>query len=242
MFQIDLGAPADANLRDQFVIAPHHPDRLARPAIRGGATALDRFEHALTWNVFRTLELIAPSFWMRRLHLRLTGEPALVPPQIVRADLWRALPLPPIQRIDGARSDVVVDVVLETEHAVWTLLLGSGIDTGHDGDRVADAVDAGAWLAGARDHHCGVIEFAARGTALGAIVKERYARSRHSAAIRSATRGPAMPGAVTWGAVRWHELAALLHDCRAAHNLSGIERALAAHAGDWLRAVGVEPD
>ena len=56
---------------DRFVIAPHHPDRLRRPALPPGAVLDQRFNQALVWNTFRTLELIAPSFWLRRFHLRL---------------------------------------------------------------------------------------------------------------------------------------------------------------------------
>src|SRR5688572_25947442 len=99
--------------RDRFVIAAHHPDRLRRPLVSPGAASAERFQQALLWNVFRTLELLTPSFWLRRFHIRLTGEAALVPPQISRVHLWQHLPLPPIQRIDGGRSDVVADVVIE---------------------------------------------------------------------------------------------------------------------------------
>jgi hypothetical protein len=131
--------------RDRFVIAPHHPDRLRRPPARPGAVERDRFQQALTWNVFRTLELLAPAFWLRRLHVRLTGDEPPPAAQIVQVSLWPALPLPPIQRIDGARPDVRVDVAIETEHSVWTLIVARGRDhAADDGDRVAPVVDAGA--------------------------------------------------------------------------------------------------
>ena len=70
--------------REQFVIAPHHPDRLRRPAPTLGGASAERFAQAVAWNIFRTLELVTPSFWLRRLHLRLTGEPSTPAP--VRAD------------------------------------------------------------------------------------------------------------------------------------------------------------
>lgn len=56
--------------RTEFVVAPHHPDRLRRPLPTLVAPGHDAFRHALTWNVFRTLELISPPFWLRRFHLR----------------------------------------------------------------------------------------------------------------------------------------------------------------------------
>jgi hypothetical protein len=47
---------------DQLVVCPHHPDQLRRPTARPGALHADILEHALTWNVFRTLELLPPAF------------------------------------------------------------------------------------------------------------------------------------------------------------------------------------
>ena len=90
--------------RLRFVIAPHHPDRLRRPAAAMGVLCEEAFQQVLAWNVFRTLELVSPSFWLRRFHLRLTGEPSVVASQIARVHLWQRLPLPPIQRIDGERA------------------------------------------------------------------------------------------------------------------------------------------
>jgi hypothetical protein len=141
-----------ADVREELVIAPHHPDRLRRPAPRLGAIPDDRFQQTLTWNVFRTLELSAPAFWLRRFLLRLTGDPAAVPAQVMRVSLWQPLPLPPIQRIDGARPEVLVDVMVETEHAVWTLIVAKSAQAGNVHETKTEVIDAGGWLAGAREH------------------------------------------------------------------------------------------
>ena len=58
---------------DRFVIALNHPDRLQRPVVSLAAASAERFQQALIWNIFRTLELLTPSFWLRRFHIRLTG-------------------------------------------------------------------------------------------------------------------------------------------------------------------------
>jgi hypothetical protein len=225
---------ATADVRDHFVIAPHHTDRLRRPQARLGAIDRDRFQQALTWNVFRTLELIAPAFWIRRLHLRLMGHASPVPPQTVRISLWRPLPLPPIQRIDGACPDAVADVVIETEHAVWTLMVPAAGDDGDD-RTIAQMADAGAWLAGARDHYCGIIETRTTSTSFGGVLKRRYARSRESVALRSATRGTAVPVLTRLGTLEWSDLVAILEECREARSLTAIEWALARNAVEWLR-------
>ena len=226
-----------ADVRNEFVIAPHHTDRLRRPAARLGAVDRDRFQQALTWNVFRTLELIAPVFWIRRLHLRLIGDASPVAPQTVRVSLWHPLPLPPIQRIDGACPDAVADVVIETEHAIWTLMVPTAEDDGDD-RKVAQVTDAGAWLAGAREHYCGIIDTQTTSTSFGGVLKRRYARSRESLALRSATRGTAAPVMTRLGAIEWSDLVTILEECREAQNLTAIERALARNAVEWLRHVG----
>jgi len=225
---------------DRIVIAPHHPDRLRRPRPRPGAAASDRFQHALTWNVFRTLELLTPAFWLRRFHVRLTGESSSAAPQIARVSLWQPLPLPPIQRIDGACADVAVDVVIETEHALWTIVVADAESDWVDGDeRAARVIDAGAWLAGRRDHYCAVIEPDTSGASIGGVLARRYTRSRDSVALRSATRGPAAPALKGFGAVPWTDLAAILRDCAEAESLPPIERALARNATIWLEEVGI---
>jgi hypothetical protein len=230
-----------ADVREEFIIAPHHPDRLKRPAPRLGAIADDRFQQTLTWNVFRTLELLAPAFWLRRFHLRMTGDPAAVPAQVLRVALWQSLPLPPIQRIDGARPDVLVDVIVETEHAVWTLITASGAQqSGNVHERMAEVIDAGGWLAGAREHYCGLIEEDTDTRSIGDSLKKRYARSPASVELRSGSRGPAGPNLKGFGSVRWRDLAAILGDCEEADNLPAIQRALAGSTLMWLQSVGIK--
>src|SRR5687767_11528510 len=57
----------------RLVVWPHHPDMLQRPAANGAELPVTQ---ALTWNVFRTLELMPPAFWLRRLNAAL----GLAPP------------------------------------------------------------------------------------------------------------------------------------------------------------------
>jgi hypothetical protein len=229
-----------ADIREEFVIASHHPDRLGRPAARLGAITDDRFHQTLTWNVFRTLELLAPSFWLRRLHLRLTGGSSGTAPQVLRVSLWRSLPLPPIQRIDGGQANVLVDVIVETEHAVWSLIVANQVNAGNVGERVTQVIDAGGWLAGAREHYFGVIERESDAGSIGESLKRRYARSSASLELRSASRGPARPRLDGMGSVRWRDLAAILRDCQHADNLPDIQRALARNTLMWLQSVGIE--
>ncbi len=48
----------------RLFVWPHHPDRL-RVFNRGARGLRGPVEVALTWNVFRTLELVSPAVWLR---------------------------------------------------------------------------------------------------------------------------------------------------------------------------------
>ena len=118
----------------RFVVWPHHPDMLRRPA-KSGVTAC--VTQALTWNIFRTAELLPPAFWLRRLNASLGIAPPCPAPVTARVQLWMPLPLPPGHGL-SSRHAVDVDIVVETERNVWALLVCEGdvasppADTGID--------------------------------------------------------------------------------------------------------------
>ena len=236
----------DRSVRDQLVIAPHHPDRLRRPSPNPGAIEEERFQQTLVWNVFRTLELLPPAFWLRRLHARLLGEVLPATPQIVRISLWQPLAQPPAQCLDGGRPNITVDVAIETEHAMWTLMCWRSPHVWAAGDATADElvariIDAGAWRAGTRHFYFGVIESETNATTPGTVLMNRYSRSIHSVALRSAMRVTATSGLPRVGAVRWPDLMNILRDCAQANVLTVIERSLAQNVVIWLERVGRIP-
>lgn len=55
----------------EFILLEHHPELSGTPEARPGLVEVENRRAALTWNVFRTLELIAPTFWLRRFRARL---------------------------------------------------------------------------------------------------------------------------------------------------------------------------
>ena len=187
-------SPRIEAVREQIVIAPHHPDSLRRPSPRLGAIEDDRFGQTLLWNVFRTFELLPPAFWLRRLQARLHMDPVPGAPHTVRVDLWRALALPLAHHVDGARPDVVADVVIETEHAVWTLMLCAD-DLRHvdaesaKGDFASQVIDAASWSAGTRGCYFGILSSQPRHQDAGVALVERFFRSRDSLQLRSDTAG-----------------------------------------------------
>ncbi len=242
------GSAGNATARgvyDDVVIVPHHPDRLRRPSPRAGARDDDYFLHTLTWNVFRTLELLPPAFWLRRLHAYLVGEASGAAAQTVKVSLWPELSLPPAQHIDGARPHVVADVIIETEHAVWGFMAATTNDvrwleseTGR-ADIASQVIDAASWFAGTRDCHIGLIQSTGGGTLSEDAAVSRYARSRDSLWLRSGSKPDSLSNVRGVGVLRWTQFAAILQDCAQALILTDMERALARNALAWLAKVGV---
>jgi hypothetical protein len=243
MLRAVLSPPIEA-VREQIVIAPHHPDSLRRPSPRRGALEDDRFRQALLWNVFRTLELLPPAFWLRRLQARLHMDPVPGAPHTVRVNLWRPLALPFAHHVDGARPDVVADVVIETEHAVWTLMpcaenLRHVPAESPKGDLASQLIDATSWYAGTRSCYFGVVLCQPSHQDAGVALVERYFRSRDSLRLRSDGRDNHLANVRGVGSVRWADLGAILRDCERAAALTDIERALARNVVTWLEQVGI---
>jgi hypothetical protein len=225
----------EADVHSDFVIAPHHPDRLKRPPVDPVRAADERMRQAFLWNVFRTFELLTPAFWLRRLHARMLRDANGAAPQIVRVHLWERLPAPPAQRLDGALPDALVDVVIETEHNVLTLMVADEADPlGTADERAARIVDAGSWFAGRRDHYFGVLDNATA-PSVGALLRNRYERSSFSMRLRSACPSSAQLKGV--GVLEPQDLVAIMQDCAESDALPEVERTLARHTFAWLARV-----
>jgi hypothetical protein len=222
----------------QLLIHPHHPDRLRLPACRPDRVMADRSAHALTWNIFRALELLPPAFWLRRLNARLQNADAGGPaPVTVNVSLWRPLDPSPGQALTGDSAPVLADVVIETEHLVWVLFTTYGADiVWADAesavlDPVGRLADAGSWLAGRRDLYCGLIASRPEDAPLGASLVRRYAGQNSVLRFPSSRFAPVLRGA---GIGTWRDLAAILADCEASPVLADIDRLVARPALEWI--------
>jgi hypothetical protein len=214
---------------DCLAVWPHHPDRFRRPACRPDRLRADLATHGLTWNLFRTFELLPPAFWLRRFHARMQNADTLGrAPVTARISLWCNLPPSPQQAVGPC--PVVADVVIETEHAVWTLMTTYGADIAwsdmHEAnlDPVGRMIDAGVWLAGRRDYFCGLIVRDTSEAPLGLSLMKRYARSER--ASRAGVRG--------MGVATWSSVAEILDDCIAAEALSPVDQSIARSAQSWI--------
>jgi hypothetical protein len=166
-------------------------------------------------------------------------------PQIVRVELWRALSLPPAQQlVDAGRAAPVADILIETEHAVWALMVRSDDwleDPVSGTDPAARLIDAGSWFAGTRDFHFGLVVFDPERAPVATALVRRYGRSKNSLLLRSGSRAGSMVNVRGVGLTRWADLAAILRDCEQSRVLSDIERALAQNVLAWLLSAGIVP-
>jgi hypothetical protein len=153
--------------------------------------------------------------------------------------------LPPAHHVDGVRPDVVADVVVETEHAVWALMLGGNNlqrrveSDSAQADLAAQLIDAMSWYAGTRDCVFGVIACPPAHQDPAVALVERYFRSKDSLQLRSDWRGNLLSNVRGVGTLSWTDLAAILRDCEQADVHTHIERALARNVVTWLEGVGI---
>ena len=235
----------------RFFVSPYHPDSLKVPAVGPVFDAGDRLRHALTWNVFRTLEQIAPSFWMRPLVARMGGlaEDYGSAPHVCEITCWTHLASAPWAMLRrGRRAPVRADVVIATDDTVVSLLVPSLsevttsvlADTAEGG--LLDLLEATSVLAGVRAAYAGVV------LPLGADNETWIARVNRRAqgvhrVLRASVRRTANARGI--GALNWHELLAIVDDAARSDLLPPSERRIASHTVSWMnerltpRAAGV---
>ena len=150
----------------RLLVSPYHPDTLRYPASGPAANLGDQLRHALTWNVFKTLEQIAPTIWMRPLVARATGLPDGYnsAPHVTAVTCWSNLqPAPNATLRRGRRHSLPVSAIVDTDDTVITFLTPSPTDmldtvlsdTAQGG--LLDVAEATAYLAGTRSAYVSVV-------------------------------------------------------------------------------------
>lgn len=226
---------------DEWLVQAHHPDLLRQPEPRPGRAACERLQMALVWNVFRTLSLVEPSFWLRGLHARLFGfDDRYRAPGALDVRFW--VPAPSREPGDA----VVVDVLLESPQIVWaleTVYARDIIVTARDvegPDPLLRTIDAALALAGGRDVFVALVTSGDSAAPIGTRLVRRYAaapdllRSRLPA-LRDAVRMPRI-GRGTWGT-----LATVVAEAARTPAVDRPERLALYRCLDWLAAAGIHP-
>lgn len=229
----------------EFILLDHHPDRFRRPEAKPGLIDAEIRRAALTWNVFRTLELIAPEFWLRRFRARLDALTSLEPSnRSLSIRLWTVLPT----RADRLRHDpVCIDALVETETAVYGFMtyLNSDVELGDSTlvrpDAVLRVIDAVSWYAGARDCYVALIASDWADTPIGGALIERYRSSRDGMLRRLPHRRDGLVNVRNIGGMTWRDVAAIMRDCADSDSLNDLERFAARRTAQWLDSLGIHP-
>jgi hypothetical protein len=231
-------------VRDQdvfrFFVSPYHPDLLRLPSGGPVVDRHDRLRHALTWNVFRTLEQIAPSAWMRPLVAALGGlaDEYSSAPHVCRVTTWQLLePAPEARLRRGRRTPVRADVIIDTDDTVVSLVIPTVTeltttvlsDTADGG--LHDLIEATSFFAGTRAAYSAVVLPPEAGHELWMTRVHRRAHAVHRVMLAS-TRG--VVNARGLGALGWRDLSAILSEVASDQRLPGAERLLAQETARWM--------
>jgi len=232
----EIGGVEDERAR-RLVVWPHHPDSLQRPA----AGLVDPATQALTWNVFRTLELLPPAFWLRRLSAALGVSLSAPAPTTAAVRLWSALPAPPRAGWSGI-GPIAADVVIESEQAIWALLAcrrGDIPAAGADGqtDPVTLLASAASWHAGRRSCRVGVLAAGRSEAPLAAALTQRYHASRIALHLRMPSHGHDSSNIAGIGFTTWRQIVEILRDASHAAVIDPVEQQLAARTLRWCDEV-----
>lgn len=234
MFDLNRhSASADAF---RLLVSAYHPDTLRYPS----SPVSERLRHALTWNVFKTLEQIAPSAWMRPLVARCAGLPDDYDsaPHITAVTCWSNLePAPSAMLRRGRRHGVPVNAIIDTDDTVITVLapapseLLDRVLSESAEDGLLDVAEATANLAGTRSAYVTVV--------LPAEVDEQVWAPRVRQRAERVMRGIAAGGRSQRnlrgiGVTTWNSMHELLADVLAAPFLSKSERRMAATTRQWI--------
>lgn len=224
------------DFRDNLIIDRYNPDLLT---MRGSKTASMRSENSedvLTWNVFRSLAQIAPSFWFPRLHQAVFGgAPPSPAATSVGIHLWKRLQPPPaLRNFQRDEGESEFDVVIETEYSVWCIEAKFKRDarertTSNDlRDQVIRNLDVGSWYAGVRPFDFSLLVLGEERSPTGEALVSTYGREPPQLPHRpdglTNLRGVAM--------MRWRQVADVLRDCAQAARED--ERPYAEKALAWL--------
>lgn len=226
----------------QLLLLHHHPDLANRPEPRPGHVAADTLRSALLWNVFRTLSLVSPPFWLRRLRARLVGLSSVEhAPQILEVRTWAQIaPVAPA----GSR-DIRVDILIETDQVVYGMLACDGSDlTFRDStiaspDPILDVIDAVSWRAGVRQCYVGLITPDRADAPIASALIDRYGGSRDMLLRRLPHRRDGLVNLGGIGRVTWPDLLSVLRDCAEAASLDEMERYVTARTAAWVESLGI---
>jgi hypothetical protein len=226
------------DFRDNLIIDRYHPDLATMRGSKRDKLRSENSEDALTWNVFKSLGQIDPSFWLPLL--RNKAFPGLEPapaPQIVTTHLWMEVHPPPSLRLHQKDEDPSeIDIVIETEVSVWFIeaKFKSDISTKTTNNPTRDQIirnlDVGSWYAGVRDFYFALLIMDEERSPKGVEALKTVWPSVPSLPHRP----DGMKNVKGAGLLRWRDVAGVLDSCAEGAPRDD-ERGYARRAAGWMR-------
>lgn len=233
------------DFRDNLIIDRYDPVLAALRSSKIQDLRSENSEDALTWNVFRSLRQVDPTFWVPRLFTRAFHTEREFHPGTMCLWLWPSVSPPPSLRLfqkDEGPSEI--DVVLESEYLVWFIeaKYKSDVSTRTTNnptrDQILRMIDVGSWYAGRRDFYYSLLVLNEKSTAVGVSLLNRYLASKDELLSRLPHRRDGLSNMRGIGLLKWIDLAEILLDCSKAA-VREDERRIAKRALEWLQEKGI---
>jgi hypothetical protein len=230
------------DFRDNLIIDRYHPDLAQMRGSKRNMLRSENSEDALTWNTFRSLAQIDPTFWLSLLRQKAFPSAASAPtPQIVTTHLWMEVPPPPSLRLHQEDEDSSeIDIVIETEVSVWFIVakFKSDISTKTANNLTRNQIirnlDLGSWYAGVRDFYFALLIMDEERSQKGVKVLKDVWPSLPSLPHRP----DRMTNIKGCGLLRWRDVADVLQ-ASAEGAPRDDERGYARRAVGWMRERGL---
>lgn len=238
------------DFRDNLIIDRYDPVFTSMRGKKKTHLRSENSEDAITWNVFRSLRQIDPAVWLPHLAATAFGDSAAEwsPAEVSSATikLWQTAPPPSsLLRFQQDEGESEVDVVIETDRAVWFIEakyksdISLSTTNGPDRDQILRNLDVGSYYAGTRAFYFALLIWDEERTREGMARLEEYRGSRESIIRRLPHREDALKNLYGIGLLRWHDLADVFEICTS--NARQDEQLFATRARDWLARVNVAP-
>ena len=200
-------------------------------------------EDAVTWNVFRSLRQITPSFWLPLLWRRSFPEIS-VPDVLATVKLWVSVP-PPLGLLEGGDEGASeVDVVIEAASWVWFLEakfrsdISTGTTTRPNRDQILRNLDVGSHYAGVRRFYFSLLVASKTRSPVGLQTLAQYTDLDVVRRKLEGHRKDGLQNLAGIGSLTWYDLSEVLHEASQKAQQED-ERLYATRAVAWLAEKGL---
>jgi hypothetical protein len=147
------------DFRDNLIIDRFDPIFVGMRASKLRHMRSANSEDVLSWNVFRTLRQIDPSFWGEALFMTAFNQCPKTDFTATTIDLWKPVAPPSSLLEEGDEGISEIDIVVE--HPKWVFFLeakltsdiSTGTTTRPERDQLLRNIDVGSYYAGVRDFY-----------------------------------------------------------------------------------------